>query len=215
MKTSSRSLLIMMKIQALRRIINALKESAIYKRYFRAPQIGNHFGSLSKSEMHYVTAIAEVFYPASTDLEKKELYKTVREWTANRTEKDGYFEVYREGIATIRMITKSHGHNTVFFDLPIKKREQIIDDEDYLCPNIYDKPSVKKPFEVLRFVINGVINQSINRQSFFFSKMRHDLIRGIFSSPLGWEIVGVHPPPGTARDPLAYTKPPKDRTGER
>lgn len=163
--------------------------------------------------MHYITAIAEVFYPVTTDHEKKELHETIYKWAEDRTQKDGYFEVYREGIATIEVISRHKGHEKSFYELPLKKRQQIIDDKDYLHPTIYDKPSVKRPFKVAQFMLNSVMNEKSNRQVFFLGKMRADIIKGIFSSPLGWNIVGVHPPPGAARDPLAYTRPPKNNRG--
>jgi hypothetical protein len=202
-----------MKIQVLSRMITELKGSVIYNRYFRAPLIGNHYGSLSRSEIHYVTAIAEVFYPVSTDLEKKQLHETMYKWAEDRTEKDGYFKVYREGIATVEMITREKGYKKAFYELPLKEREQIIDDKRYLHPNIYDKPGIREPFKIANFMLNSIMNQKDNHRVFFFGKMRADIIKGVFSSSLGWEVVGVHPPPGAARDPLAYTRPPENSGG--
>lgn len=184
------------------------KSTTIYSRYFREPKVTNNFGLLSEDEMQYILAISDVIYFASNEAEAKQLHKIVREWTERSTKMFGKLEVYQQGIATLKMVSSNEGYNAPFYDLPALERQKVIDKVDCLFSNMLDRPDFRNPFTILKFVLNSIINHRKKQQIYFLRMLKKDLVIGIFSSNLGWRVVGNHSKPGVAGNYQDYTEPP-------
>lgn len=186
-----------------------LKKSYLFNKYFGMPEIGDSFGELSKNEMKYIYAFTETIYGTSNQNEIQELHGIIGEWADRKTITDGYYKAYRKGINYIKILTQKKWRNIPFYKLSIEKRVQVFEGRIYLLSEMYKYPTLRNPIKLFLFFFNCIIYQKRNNNSFYLEIVRRDLIKGIFNSKLGWQLVGYTSMPGVKGDSLEYTRPPK------
>jgi len=183
-----------------------LKNSKIYNEYFLKEKVYKKYGSLSDEEIRYFYSFSEVIYPVSDRNERRNLYKIIHQWIKKRTEEDGYFREYKKCISIIK--DKNKKSNTNFFDLPKIEIIELLDDL-YDESDRYEIPGNRNLAIMFRFTVHFMIHQKKYRKYFILETVRKDLIKGIFSSQLGWSLVGYDSMPGVKGKYMDYTKPPK------
>jgi len=178
------------------------KRKEIYEEYVSV-NTQEKFGSLSDYELEYLYAFSELLFPPSGEKQKNVLYGVVRRWVNDRTKLDGYLTHYKNGVTAINIISKSKGYGTPFSEMKFTDRFEIMNSISAKRPTSNDHP-----VEVVRYMLNSIFNRNIYRNIYYLNFLRKDLIKGIYSSQLGWQLVGYDTWPGIAGDPLEYTTAP-------
>jgi hypothetical protein len=195
------------KISGLRNLIKFnIKRTKLFNRYLIGEVKYKTYGTLNAEQMRYIDTFSQFIYPPSDEKEKMQLSKVILKWTKERTEIDGYFEEYDEFINIIKVKTKRN--NNKFYDSSPPELTKLLDDL-YCKTNIYNFPISRNPKILFRFIIYFMFNRKKCYHRFILETVRKDLIKGIFSSELGWTLVGYKSWPGIGGEYTDYTEPPK------
>lgn len=184
--------------------------SIVYKRFFKKPETGKSFGSLTESQLRYIQSLSEAIYEPSDPTQREDLYKIVMNYIHSRTLKDGFWNAYKEGIEALKTLTKQSGYSHPFYELSMEERKKIILKINSVNLDIYQILQFRKdPLIFFNLFIKGIIYRKYYRGSFFLIFIKKDLYHAIFTSHLGWSLVGYTTWPGIEINPLAFTKMPK------
>ncbi|MCP1675786.1 hypothetical protein J2T57_002941 [Natronocella acetinitrilica] len=154
-------------------------------------------GPLAGEAVSEVQALAEVIYPPAGAEEQQELQRVVSQWMRARTELDGQLPLYQQGARLLTGMARQSANSDTFAALDQSTRIALLAS---LEPPETDSPNSLRS-HWFRFR---------RRESrFYIYGLRDELIDAIFTSRLGWQIVGnTHTWPGAPGDPAAVALPP-------
>lgn len=178
----------------------------IYRAVVR-PSAKESYGNLTTEEFEYILALGTILYPVSNDDEEGEIREVIREWSVVRTGVDGALGKYREGIASLAWATREAGREEPFYALPPQERLEVL---GLIDPPSDNRPrgSDASPAQQVRYPFGRLLDYRTFRRRIFLSDLRDELISGIYSSHLGWALVGYETWPGVSGDPAGHSLPP-------
>jgi hypothetical protein len=187
------------------------RRGTIFQALFRPPLEGQ-YGALTEEEFRQLEAFAEIIFPATGDPEPRELHAVVRRWVDDGARQYGLLALYRHGVRALASATHERGFDGPFHALPVGDRRAaaaaLMDEEP-------DLPPAAEPLSQLLHFLDRVLNAPEERRRHYARSLRADLTRGIFSSHLGWTLVGYDSWPGVPSAHLWYTLPPPPAGGAR
>lgn len=179
------------------------RRAGIYRRLFQ-PTITLVNGTLGNHETPYLHALVESLYPPRDPATRAELHRTVAHWVRVRTEEDGLLRLYQSALDAVRAATEEAGYQQPFHALPPEHRVAVLRS---ILPGPEEHLADRHFLHRLRSQLDAFRDRE---RRFVVEQIRNDLIKGIFSSPLGWSLVGYNNWPGIAGEPTAYSRPPPD-----
>lgn len=178
------------------------KRRAIYNRLFR-PEYEITNAALPEDSLNEIQALGDLIYAPSNDEQAGQLHEIVSRWVRERTEIDGLHDLYQAGLEQLRETVSSEGYQQPFHLLSAAEQMDIMRSLG-LAPE--DTNSVKGP--LIRWL--GHIDRFRQREArYFIQHMKNDLVRGIFSSQLGWQRIGYTTWPGIPGERWEYTRVPE------
>ncbi len=160
-------------------------------------------GVLPPEAMATVLALAELLYPPADPDQRQELHRIVRRWAAARTAEDGLLPLYVQASEQLDLRARETGDAASFPELPPDRQLALI---SRLGDPSRDRYHAMRPA--------GAWQRFRQREArHLLFTLREDLIAAIFTSLLGWKLVGnTDTWPGMPGDPAAAALPP-DRSG--
>jgi hypothetical protein len=173
----------------------------LYRKYVRhVPDRAT--GALTDDELRHVLALAEVVFPPADDRQNTLLQDIVARWATARTEQDGRLPVYRGGVEALQRATGDDPNlEQSYCELSQAKRDSVVRHVMLLSEN--DPRGFDGRGSTL-----GNAALFWNRDYWRLRYLIEDLALGIYSSALGWSVVGYDTWPGVPSGPLGYTRPP-------
>lgn len=148
---------------------------------FLAPNYEPLHGELPNDAWPALHALAESIYPPADEAERDELKRVIARWTRDRTEADGMLALYVEGIAALSDLGRRSGHTAPFAELTATDRLKVL--------ATLEAPEIEGPGGLVR-VRAEAYRFRLRRERFLVYGLRDDLIDAIFSTRLGWHLVG-------------------------
>jgi hypothetical protein len=190
-------------------MLNTLRQSSFYRTRFRPPLIGRRRGPLAEDQARSVFALAEVIYDAPDEEGRNLLHDSVREWIEARTIKDGFLDLYQNGTRALSELTRSLGYDRSFASLSLADRRQVCESPEWTRWHSLHRAGPRSQIaRRIRLLLEGLLRHRKNRNAFYLHGLRQDLVQGIFSSPLGWTVVGYRSWPFQPGSPHEYTEAP-------
>ena len=175
-----------------------------YERALAPEDFESETGELSDDALDDILALSESIYPPGDDDERSELREIVAQWVQARTTLDQEFDLYRRGSQVIGEITREAGYPEPFAALSPPDRLtalRILETPQPESENGEDTPA-RWRLMLHHFRLRDARHVMLH--------LRNDLITGIFSSRLGWSLVGNSSTwPGVPGDLHAATTPPR------
>lgn len=163
------------------------------------PHLSRRNAPLSGTELQTVLALADCVYPCRSDAQLRELRSVVTRWSQERTMDDELHPLYAAAARALNDLAIAGDVSADFAALPLRDRLLLLIglDRESGSGGLLAAPA--RAFRRLQRRETRVLT----------SMLRRDLIKGIYSSHLGWQLTGNrHTWPGVPGDPAMAARPP-------
>ncbi|NIR50057.1 hypothetical protein GWO43_16255, partial [candidate division KSB1 bacterium] len=132
---------------------------------------------------------------------QSQLKREVGYWVSARAREDGYLAVYREGVQLLKRATAASGAAATFPQLSLPDRDKILRSLVPFGTSSAEWGQIQHPLDLAR--------SFFQRDRLRFRKfVVEDLLKGIYSSAVGWRLVKYDTWPGVPATDYDYTRPP-------